>query len=181
LSDRNHETEWSGLCPSGQHGLDYRGQICDLCRATFTVWSNDGSDADARTFLAPTAKQAAEQRAREDWLVGATGWPISYCVRDGVRGTIWVVDVTIAMEPSFVALDAREIEMSPATHVLWGGRVLCEDLRLRHVPRDWPAGQRWISLKDVADGVTPPPDRCETCWTKAPGLVVGIRQIGSDR
>jgi hypothetical protein len=178
LSDRDHETEWSGLCPAGQHGLDYRGQICDLCRDTFTVWPNNGPDAGARTFLAPTARQAAEQRAREDWIAGATSWPIAYRVRDGMRGTIWVVEVTTAMEPTFVALDTREVEMSPATHVLWGGRVLCEDLRLRHVPRDWPDGQRWISLKDVADGVEQPPDYCAACWIKAPKLVDGIRQIG---
>ena len=178
---RDHEAAWSGLCPSGQHGLDYRGQICDLCRATFTVWPEAGSDADARTIPAPTAKQAAEKRAREDWLAGATTWPISYCARDGLTGNVWVVDVTIAMEPSFVTIDAREIPMSPATHVLWGGRVLCEDLRLRRVPRDWPDGQRWISLKDVADGTEAPPDRCGACWTKAPGLVDGLLQIGKDR
>lgn len=22
---------WSGLCPSGRHGLDFEGQACDLC------------------------------------------------------------------------------------------------------------------------------------------------------
>jgi len=72
-----------------------------------------------------------------------------------------------------------EVPMPPATHVLWGGHVLCEDKRLRGVPRDWPSGQRWISLKDVADGTDAPPDRCEACWTKAPELVAGLRQIGS--
>ena len=182
MSDRHtHDHAWSGLCPSGQHGLDYRGQVCDLCRSTFAVWPEAGSDADARTILAPTAKQAAEQRAREDWLAGATIWPTSYCARDGRTGNVWVVNVTIAMEPSFVALDACEVEMAPATHVLWGGSVLCEDLRLRGVPRDWPADQRWISLKDVADGHVSPPDACAGCWTKAPGLVEGLRQIGADR
>lgn len=25
---------WSGLCPRGKHGLDYRGQECDLCPPT---------------------------------------------------------------------------------------------------------------------------------------------------
>lgn len=169
------------MCPSGQHGLDYRGQICDLCRSTFKVWSKDGSDVEARTVLAPTAKQAAEQIAREDWLAGATTWPTAYCVRDGLRGTRWDISVTLAMEPTFVVDDIQEIPMASSTHVLWGGRVLCEDLRLRHVPRDWPDGQRWISLKDVADGTEAPPDPCETCWTKAPGLVDGIRQIGSCR
>lgn len=169
------------MCPAGQHGLDYRGQVCDLCAATFKVWPEAGSDVDARVFLAPTAKQAAEQCAREDWRAGATTWPISYCARDGLTGNMWVVDVTLAMEPTFVAIEARVNPMLPATHVLWGGSVLCEDLRLRHVPRDWPEGQRWISLKDVADGVEPPPDRCVLCWTKAPGLVDGLLRIGADR
>lgn len=24
-------TAWNGKCPLGRHGLDYRGQVCDLC------------------------------------------------------------------------------------------------------------------------------------------------------
>jgi hypothetical protein len=23
--------KWSGMCPAGKHGLDYKGQMCDLC------------------------------------------------------------------------------------------------------------------------------------------------------
>jgi len=23
--------KWNGLCPAGQHGLDYQGQFCGLC------------------------------------------------------------------------------------------------------------------------------------------------------
>lgn len=147
----------------------------------FAVWPKDRSDTDARTFQALSAQQAAEQCAREDWLAGATSWPIAYCARDGLSGTIWIVDVTLASQPSFVAVDVREVLMAAATHVLWGGRVLCEDLRLRRVPRDWPVGQLWVSLKEVADGEPAPPDRCETCWTKAAGLVDGLRQIGKKR
>jgi hypothetical protein len=75
----------------------------------------------------------------------------------------------------------HEIAMRPSTHVLWGGRVLCEDLRLCGVPRDWPAAQRWISLKDVADGVEAPTDRCEVCWNKVPGAVEDLRQSGTNR
>jgi hypothetical protein len=30
-SEREQQTDWSGLCPAGKHGLDYRGQACDLC------------------------------------------------------------------------------------------------------------------------------------------------------
>ena len=151
----------------------------DDLEVPFAVWRKDGSEADAQSYRAPTAKLAAERRARQDWIAGEASWPVAYCARDGVTGNLWVVDVTIATQPSFVAVDARMVPMPPATHALWGGHVLCEDLRLRGVPRDWPDGQRWISLKDVADGTEAPPDRCETCWTKAPGLVEGLRQIGA--
>ena len=27
---------WSGMCPAGKHGLDYEGQLCDLCPSTET-------------------------------------------------------------------------------------------------------------------------------------------------
>ena len=145
---------------------------------SFEVWPKDGTDADARTFLAPTAQRAAEKCAREDWLAGATTWPTSYGVRSRYTGQLWVVDVILATQPSFIAIDAREVPMPPATHVLWGGNVLCEDQRLRGVPRDWPEGQRWISLQDVADGVTAPCDPCDLCWDKAPGFVAELRQIG---
>lgn len=26
------EEIWDGFCPAGKHGLDYEGQVCDLCR-----------------------------------------------------------------------------------------------------------------------------------------------------
>lgn len=149
----------------------------------FTVWRMGGLEADARAFRAATARQAAEQCAHAEY-VEDPAWQHDhrvYYVRDGATGRFWTVTVGLVHEPSFVAVGAREIPMPSATHVLWGGRVLCEDLRLRGVPRDWPDGQRWISLKDVADGAAAPPDHCEACWTKAPGLVEGIRQIGVNR
>ena len=179
MSDRDRDVAWSGLCPSGRHGLDYRGQICDLCPPPpFAVWRQDGSDTAVRIVQAQSARQAAEQRAREDHQDPIWQSPTTYRVRDGATGQIWDVSVGVVQEPSFVALDAHEIEMPPATHVLWGGRVLCEDLRLRLVPRDWPEGQRWISLKDVAGDVEQPPDYCATCRSKASGLIEGLRQIG---
>lgn len=144
----------------------------------FTVWPKSASDADARSIRAWSAKHAAEKRAREDWIDGQANWPITYCVRDGVNGTLWAVDIAIATQPSFVAYEAREIEMPAATHVLWGGSVLCEDLRLRRVPNDWPDGQRWISLRDAAVGAETPLNRCAACWAKALGLVEGLKQIG---
>lgn len=169
------DTTWSGLCPAGRHGLDYSGQVCDLCPSTFAVWPKDGSDV-ARTYSAPDVRIAAELRARDDARAGvevATAttayWPITYCARDDRTGQFWLVVVDLVHRPSFTAIDTREVEMAAATHVLWGGRVLCEDLRLCGVPRVWPADQRWISLKDVADGHAAPPDACEACWKKAPG------------
>ena len=145
----------------------------------FTVWPKTASEANARAIRAWSAKHAAEKRAREDWTnESQASWPVAYCVRDGVNGTIWEIDVAIASQPTFVAYEAREIELSAATHVLWGGHALCGDLRLRCVPRDWPVGHRFVSLKDVADGESAPLDRCETCWTKAPSLVDELRQIG---
>lgn len=146
----------------------------------FEVWPKDGSEADARTYYAPNARQAAEQRAHAD-CKDDLAWPVAYSVGNKRSGQIWMVLVDMVPKPSFVAIEVREVPMVTATHVLWGGRVLCEDLRLRGVPRDWPADQRWISLKDVADGAAAPPDRCEACWVKAPGLVEGLRQIGSSR
>lgn len=176
----DREAAWSGMCPSGRHGLDYRGQVCDLCPNKFAVWRQDGLESDARAVQARSVDHAAEQRAREDYQ--DPSWvPTVYRVRDGQTGRIWDVTVGVVQEPSFVALDAREVPMLPATHVLWGGRALCKDLRLRGVPRDWPDDQDWISLKDVADGAAVPPDRCEACWAEAPALVEGIRQMGSDR
>jgi hypothetical protein len=148
----------------------------------FAVWPRSGSDADARLYRAVTAKQAAERRARDDYEeAAAEDWPTTYDVRDEVTGQVWSVLVGVVAQPSFVALDAHEIQMPPAAHVLWAGRVLCEDKRLRGVPGDWPEGQTWISLSDVADGAATPADRCAACWAKAPGLVVAIREIGGRR
>lgn len=150
-------------------------------KVPFWVWPKDASDAYARATrrLALSPEQAAEMRAHEDWINGQTSWPITYCVRDGVNGTIWEIDVTIERQPTFVAREARVIELPAATHVLWGGHALCGDLRLRGVPGSWPAGHRWISLKDAADGVEAPSDRCEVCWGKSPARVDELRQFGT--
>jgi hypothetical protein len=152
----------------------------------FAVWPHDGTDADARPYRAATASQAAELRARDDYCAAVSeaddgAWPRGYCARDERTGHVWSVLVGVVAKPSFVALDVYEVDMPPATHVLWGGRALCEDLRLRGVPDDWPADQRWISLRDVANGAEAPADRCEACWPRAQGLVVALRQIGASR
>jgi hypothetical protein len=32
--DRTSRRPWSGMCPTGKHGLDFKGQSCDLCKKT---------------------------------------------------------------------------------------------------------------------------------------------------
>ena len=175
---------WNGLCPSGRHGLDYRGQACDLCPAPFAVWRRDASENGAQFLQAVSARHAAEQRAREEyWSSTDPSWrsPAAYRVRDGSTGRTWDVIVDLVHEPSFIAREATEVAMPPATHVLWSGRVLCEDPRLADVPGRWPEAQRWISLRDVADGVQAPEDVCASCWKRVPGLVSGLSLIGAYR
>ena len=143
----------------------------------FMVWPLDGNEADARRYNAATARQAAEKCAEDDYQ-DEDEWSIAYFVRDMATGHRWEIRVGMVPQPSFLAIEARVIPMQPATHVLWGGKVLCPDLRLRGVPSSWPAGQRWLSLADVANGAIAPGDRCEDCWSKAPVLVEGIHHIG---
>jgi hypothetical protein len=144
---------------------------------SFAVWPEAGTDADAQSYVAPTAKHAAEQRARDDYNKGENVWPNTYSARDNKTGTIWTVLVGVVAQPTFVTLDAHEVFMLPASHVLWGGRALCEDLRLRGVPSEWPSGHSWTSLETYAKGVDLPPNHCATCWARAPGILVKIRQI----
>ena len=144
----------------------------------FTVWPVDGKEADARRYSAATARHAAEKCAEDDYA-DDDEWSMAYYVRDESTGHRWEIRVGVVAQPSFVAVEAQMLQMPAAAHVLWGGKVLCADLRLRGVPRDWPAGQRWISLADVASGAEIPTDRCEACWNKVPGLVDGIRRIGA--
>jgi hypothetical protein len=144
---------------------------------SFTVWPADGSEASARMYRALTPSVAAEQCAGS--LQDPNTSEVVYRVRNEHTGRLFEVRVGVVPRPSFVAFQANEILPPPRTHVLWGGNVLCKDKQLRGVPRDWPADQRWISLQDVADGAEDPPDRCEMCFTKAPDLVAGIRQIGA--
>lgn len=148
----------------------------------FLVWPALGSESDAKPYRAATARQAAEKRAGDDYDYGGGDpvWRGSYRVRDGITGKIWQVTVAVVNEPSFRAIAASEEPMLPATHVLWGGHALCQDLRLRGVPRDWPADQRWIGLKDAADATFVVADRCAGCWSKVSGLVAELRQIGKD-
>lgn len=106
-------------------------------------------------------------------------WPLLFRVQEP-DGSFQDFEVDREYVPEFTAHPA---DMSPALHVLWSGRALCQHGRLRGVPGSWPQGHRWISLKDVADGVPIPPDqsRCQACFARAPGVIEGLRQIGADR
>ncbi|MFN4090603.1 MAG: hypothetical protein ACK4QW_16380, partial [Alphaproteobacteria bacterium] len=89
-------------------------------------------------------------RAREDWLAGQVDF--TYCVRDSVRGTIWVVEVTIAMEPSFVALDAREVDTGThrfAAAAGSSGSGTCAAA--------FPRGRGWAICPDIAGRRAPDP------------------------
>jgi hypothetical protein len=82
---------------------------------------------------------------------------------------IWHVRVDRVMRPSYVVLAVEEAPpMLPAVHVLWQGRVACEDARLMGVPSSWPEGQRWMSLTEFAIGHEPHGPYCALCWQRAP-------------
>jgi hypothetical protein len=146
----------------------------------YDILNHDYASQERGVIYVPlgTAADAAEAYAdyAHDRRDGhESTWPLVFRVRSP-DGSIQDFEV----RRDFVAEFSATLVRPAATHVLWGGRVLCDDPRLRGVPRDWPSDQRWISLKDVADGVAAPSDRCEACWGRAPALVEGIRQIGSD-
>lgn len=167
----------------------------------FTVWADAyalhpdrKSEDSGRKLSATTARAAAERCAMYDWAEAPSNrqqnWPCTYTVRDGASGQIWTVTVDIVMQPTFVSIDANEVEMQPATHVVWGDKVMCEDLRFSRpdwhadkpsgrwpIPRaEWPAGQRSISLDEVRDGAVPE-DPCELCWSRATKTVADILKL----
>ena len=147
----------------------------------FDVWPM-ADEASVRTYIASSPEGAAKQRARDDYAA-EEGFARDgdYLVRDRLTDRVYRIAVDYYMRPEFVAGEPREVPMPPAVHVLWGGQAICDDKRVGGLPKDWPDGQRWISLRDVADGAAAPADRCSACWDKAPGLVAGLRRIGADR
>jgi hypothetical protein len=94
------------------------------------------------------------------------GAPPNVSVLDRVRGLL---------QRGGVVDHASSSLMSPATHVLWSGRVLCEDARLHGLPGSWPTGQRWIALNTIESTATPH-DRCVTCWDKALDALAELRR-----
>jgi hypothetical protein len=141
---------------------------------TYFVWPEDGSEADARSYVASSVVHAAERRAAQE---ARRAWPIAYHVRGDGGWATWRVIVDRHRTWVVVALGAQEVPMPPATHVLWCSHILCEDPRLRSFPCDWPRDQHWVSLKSVADGIESPADRCASCWDKAPRYIDEIRKV----
>lgn len=48
--------EWSGLCNAEKHGLDYRGQRCDLCLKEPSMTTLDGLSLRGRQLAGAVAK-----------------------------------------------------------------------------------------------------------------------------
>ena len=150
----------------------------------YAVWRPDCvTEKYARYYDASEAAEAAQFAAERDHAQDGWewSWPVVYHVRLCESDQIYAVSVDREMVPEFVAGKALPLLMPAAVHVLWGVRALCEDIRLSGVPADWPDEQTWISLADLNDGrsekamfnVT-----CEKCARRAPGLLVGLQQIG---
>lgn len=151
----------------------------------YDILSHDYRTQDRRSIYVPYGDPSDAAEAYADFAHSNRDgyectWPLMFRVRCQ-DGTLVDFEVDREIVPEFSARPIKPLEMPPSTHVLWDGRALCEDLRLRGVPRDWSPDQRWISLRDVADGAETPSDRCEGCWKKMPGLVTGLRQIGTFR
>lgn len=139
-----------------------------------TIYVPDTALHDAKDAAEAYADHVHSQRDGHECT-----WPLRFRVR-GPDGSVQDFDVDREFVPEFTAHAAP---MQQALHVLWGGKALCEHALLRGEPGRWPEGQRWISLRDVADRADVPSDhaRCEVCWKRAPGLVEGLRQIGAGR
>jgi len=79
---------WSGLCPSGTHGLDFRGQRCDLCPSdSIDPVTPDESELFRLRREVEGLKEALEQAAQD--LAAA-----AICVESGGGGaitdTVWL-------------------------------------------------------------------------------------------
>lgn len=132
-------------------------------------WSG-GSRFDASALVEAASHVEAADLFMRDYPFNARFWkPHLLKIEHVDRSELKIFAVT-SLDPLVIAG-----EMTATTHVLWEGRVLCEDLRLRGVPRDWPTGQRWISLADAADGNAAPSDRCATCWSRVPEFFDRLR------
>lgn len=169
-------------CLSWEDGEDEGSDV-----VAYDILSHDGGRERRGAIYVPdtvlhSASDAAEAYAdhahgQRDGYEGT--WPLLFRVRNP-DGSFQDFEVDRALVPEFTA---SPVQTTPALHVLWSGRALCDHARLRRVPGDWPQGHSWISLKDVADGATIPSEhpRCEACWKRAPGLIEGLRQIGASR
>lgn len=135
----------------------------NVARHSFSLGTT-GGDAETR------ARRAAELAANLDADVLRHAWPTNYCVLDA-EGRLWRVLVDRVTRPSYTAIEVEEAApMPPAVHVLWHGKVACEDARLAGVPSSWPEGQCWMSLLEFSAGHEPAGPYCPLCWRQAPEL-----------
>ena len=117
-------------------------------------------------------RRAAEMAAGLDTKRNVQLWPVDYRVLDD-EGRLWSVHVDLVTRPTYVAVAALELPpLPPIVHVLWHGKVVCEDIRLAGVPSSWPQGQCWISLIEFAEGSDPDGDCCGACWRRAPAFIL---------
>lgn len=142
---------------------------------SYKVWPK-GSPQVVAQLTAETPTDAAEAFLRSDGLRGEG----LYQVFDVENGDLFDVAVRSVMQPTYIVHEVTKVPPA-ATHVLWGGNALCAQPHLGSVPGDWPIGQRWVSLADVAkgaEGPEGPEDRCPTCWAKAPGFIAELLNLG---
>jgi len=142
----------------------------------YEVW-RVGMVVAPRTVVAANVMQAAKEAARLD-DAERRPWPARYEIREAATGRAYCAAVARVSQPQYEVLELDALPMDPAVHVLWGGAALCEDQRLAGV-RDWPAGQRWVSLSEVAKGAALP--TCARCRTRADEVIASIRDISSSR
>jgi hypothetical protein len=151
----------------------------------FAIWRDGEPEEEARVYSDRSAADAVTWRARHDYHQGYEGsWPVVYRARDKSTGEEFAVEIGMELRPHFSAVRVDVVPMPPAVHILWGDRAICENPQLRGEPGgwSWPEDQTWITLSDFADGdVAGDRDRCAACWKRAPGLVVGLRQIGATK
>jgi hypothetical protein len=134
------------------------------------VWREGATE---RVVLQPGGRSEEDRvrRAAEGVALEETeaAWPIDYRVL-GADGRLWSVRIDRVTRPTCVAVSIAELPLVPATHILWHGRVACQDVRLGSTPSRWPEGQRWMSLTESTEGPVPS-DRCEACLALAPALL----------
>lgn len=92
---------------------------------------------------------------------------------------VFVVEVEQIAVPEYVAGKPLPLEMEPATHALWSGRPICNDIRLTLPLAKWPEGQTWVDLQAFVETVKTGCAKCATCLRRAKLHLDGLKQIGA--